>query len=59
MNPVTGEIIEIYGDTWTEMAKVRVDGVFIRVPLLLLPDARVGDHVLVESGVAIAIVKTE
>jgi hydrogenase maturation factor len=59
MTLVTGEIVAIDPDTWTDMAKVRVDGVFIRVPLLLLPDARVGDRVLVESGVAIAVVKTE
>lgn len=59
MNLVTGEIVDIYLDTWTKMAKVRVNGAFIRVPLLLLPEARVGDHVLVEGGVAIAVVKTE
>jgi HupF/HypC family len=46
-------------DAWTKMGKLSVDGVFIRVPLLLLPDARVGDRVLVESGVAIAVVKSE
>jgi hydrogenase maturation factor len=56
---MTGEIIDIYLDTWTKMAKVRVNGAFIRVPLLLLPDAQVGDHVLVEGGVAIAVVKAE
>lgn len=59
MNLVTGEIVEIYLDTWTKMAKVRVNGVFIRVPLLLLPDAQVGDRVLIESGVAIAKVGAE
>lgn len=59
MNLVTGEIVEVYLDTWTKMAKVRVNGAFIRVPLLLLPDAKVGDHVLVEGGVAIAVVRTE
>jgi hydrogenase maturation factor len=56
---VTGEIVDIYLDTWTKMAKVRVNGAFIRVPLLLLPDAKVGDRVLVEGGVAIAVVATE
>jgi len=59
MNLVTGEIVDIYLDTWTKMAKVRVNGAFIRVPLLLLPEARVGDHVLIEGGVAVAVVKTE
>ncbi|MBI3994857.1 MAG: HypC/HybG/HupF family hydrogenase formation chaperone [Nitrospirae bacterium] len=59
MNPVTGEIVELYPDGWTNMAKVRVNGVFIRVPMLLLPEAQVGDHVLVEGGVAVAVVKAE
>ena len=59
MGLVTGEIVEIYLDTWTKMAKLRVNGVFIHVPLLLLPDAKVGDQVLVEGGVAIGIVGTE
>ncbi len=59
MNLVTGEIVAIYLDTWTKMAKVSVNGAFIRVPLLLLPDAKVGDHVLVDGGVAIAVVKAE
>ncbi|HEY5595391.1 MAG TPA: HypC/HybG/HupF family hydrogenase formation chaperone [Nitrospiria bacterium] len=59
MNLVTGEIVDIYLDTWTKMAKVRVNGAFIRVPLLLLPEARVGDHVLIEGGVAVAVVKAE
>ena len=59
MNLVTGEIVEMVSDGWTNMAKVRVNGVFIRVPLLLLPDAKVGDRILVEGGVAIAVVKTD
>jgi hydrogenase maturation factor len=56
MSPLTGEIVEIYSDTWTTMAKVRVDGAFMRVPLQFLSDAKVGDRIMVEGGVAIAIV---
>ena len=36
---------------------VSIHGVSIRVPLNLVPDAVKGDLVLVESGVAVAIVR--
>ena len=57
MSPLTGEIVEIYADTWTLMAKVRVAGSFMHVPLQFLPDAKVGDRIMIEGGVAIAIVE--
>jgi len=57
MSPLTGEIVEIYADTWTLMAKVRVGGAFMHVPLHFLPNAKAGDRVLIEGGVAIAIVE--
>jgi hydrogenase maturation factor len=41
------------------IAMVRVGGAFVRVPLTLLMDARVGDRVLVESGIAIGKVEPE
>ncbi len=56
MNLITGEVVDIYDDTWKKMAKVRINGIYIRVPLMLLPEAKLGDHVLVDGGVAIAIV---
>ncbi|HUK56891.1 MAG TPA: HypC/HybG/HupF family hydrogenase formation chaperone [Nitrospiria bacterium] len=58
MNLVTGEIVEIYVDAWTRMAKVSVNGVLIRVPLLLSPEVHVGHHVLIAGGVAIAVTGT-
>jgi len=54
MNLVTGEICEIYVEEGTTMAKVSVKGAFIHVPILFLSQARVGDSVLIESGVAIS-----
>lgn len=59
MSPLTGEIVEIYADTWALMAKVRVGGAYIHVPLQFLPNAKVGDRILIEGGVAIAIVQDE
>jgi hydrogenase maturation factor len=57
MSPLTGEIVEIYADTWTLMAKVRVGGAFMHVPLQFLPNAKVGNRIMIEGGVAIAIVE--
>ena len=59
MRLVTGEIVEIRVDGWTSLAKARVGGACTRVPLYFVPEARVGDHILIESGVAIAIVGNE
>jgi hydrogenase maturation factor len=59
VNLVTGEIVEIAHDGPMRIAKVRVRGVFIRVPLMLLPEAKTGDRILVERGVPIAVVGTE
>jgi hydrogenase maturation factor len=54
MNLVAGEIVEIYTDNETTMAKIRVRGAYLRVPLTLVPWVRVGESILVESGIAIA-----
>lgn len=59
MNLLNGEIIEIYVQDFTTCAKVRVGNAFMRVPLMVLPDARVGDVVLISSGVAISKVVGE
>ena len=57
MNPYSGEIAEIYLDEGTTMANVVVKGVLVRVPLTLVMNARVGDSVLIESGVAIGTIE--
>jgi hydrogenase maturation factor len=58
MNLVTGRIVEIYLEDGVAKAKVDVDGVFMRVPLMLVMNTRVGDEILVGSGVAVAKVES-
>ena len=59
MNLIEGEIVETYSRDGLRMAKVRISGAYMRVPLLLLPETKVGDRVLIESGVAISRIETE
>ncbi len=51
---MSGEIVEIYVREGSTMAKVLVDGSYFHVPLFLLLTARVGDHVIVDAGIAVA-----
>jgi hydrogenase maturation factor len=57
MNLVTGRITEIYIEGGTTKAKVSVGGALFKVVMTLLMDARVGDEVLVDSGVALSTVQ--
>lgn len=59
MNLVTGEIMEIIVQDFVTCAIVRVGGTRIRVPVMLLPDAKVGDVVLISAGIAISKVVQE
>jgi hydrogenase maturation factor len=59
MNIVSGEIREIYVEDGTTTARVNVRGAVLRVPIIFLPHAKVGDTVLIESGVAISIIQPE
>jgi hydrogenase maturation factor len=59
MNLLKGVIQEIYVKEGTTMARVSVKGAQIRVPLFFLPEAGVGDEVLVDSGVAISRVEPQ
>ncbi len=54
MNIVSGEIREIYVQDGVTVAQVKVKGAIVRASILFLPEAQVGDTVLVESGVAIS-----
>ncbi len=54
MNLITGTVEEIFVEGGATKAKVKVGGVFIKVPLTLLMDARVGDEILVSAGVALS-----
>ncbi|MBI3585933.1 MAG: HypC/HybG/HupF family hydrogenase formation chaperone [Ignavibacteriales bacterium] len=59
MNLISGELVEIYIAEGTTMGKVRVGGAFMRVPLTFLMETKVGDKILMESGVAISKVEVE
>ncbi len=54
MNPMKGEIVEIYVKEGSTVGKVLVDGSYFHVPLLLLLNARVGDQVLIDAGIALS-----
>ncbi|MGA9363420.1 MAG: HypC/HybG/HupF family hydrogenase formation chaperone [Bacteroidota bacterium] len=59
MRLATGEIVEIHPNAQKRMARVRIAGAFKSVPVMFLPDAKVGDCILIDSGVAIAKVKPQ
>jgi hydrogenase maturation factor len=54
MNLISGQIEEIYVHEGMTMGKVNVRGAFLRVPLTFLMDAKIGDTIVIESGVAIS-----
>ena len=56
MNLIYGEIVAIQSDNGMRMGKVRVRGALSTVPLHLVPEAQIGDTVLVCDGVAIGCV---
>jgi len=58
MTLLTGEITDIEMGPLTCRAKIRVGGAYTFASLELVPDARIGDFVLVEAGVAIGKVKS-
>ena len=57
MKLVTGRILEIYIEGGITRAKVSVGGAQLRVVMTFLMDARVGDDILVDSGVAISTIQ--
>jgi hydrogenase maturation factor len=54
VNLLSGEIVQISSEGDTRIAKVKIGGAFTRVPLTLITNGKVGDTILIESGVAIA-----
>ncbi|HTY37491.1 MAG TPA: HypC/HybG/HupF family hydrogenase formation chaperone [Bacteroidota bacterium] len=54
MNLVSGIIEEIYVREGMAMGRINVRGALMNVSLTFLMDARIGDTILVESGVAIS-----
>ncbi len=57
MNLLYGTVAEVFEEDGLRMARVRVGGAKKAVPLDLVPDAGVGDVVLICNGVAIEKVK--
>lgn len=57
MNVITGRIVEIYIEGGTTRAKVRVGGAHVTVVMTLLMEARVGDAIVIDSGIAISRVE--
>lgn len=58
---IPGKVIEITAqlDDTFRMGKVSFEGVMKEVNLYMLPEAKVGDYVMVHVGVAISIVDEE
>jgi hydrogenase maturation factor len=54
MNIVKGKIEEIFVNEGMTMGKVSVRGAYLKVPLTFLMSAKVGDTIVIESGVAIS-----
>ena len=59
MNIITGQIEEIFVSDGMTMGKVSVRGAYLKVPLTFLMSAKVGDTIVIESGVAISQSKQE
>lgn len=54
MNVLTGKIVEIFIEDGRAVGKVRVGGAITNVPLMLLMNAKVHDHVVIQSGIALS-----
>lgn len=54
MNPITGVIRTITLEGGIPVARVSVDGALMRVSLVFVRDAAVGDTILISSGIAIS-----
>jgi hydrogenase maturation factor len=59
MNLISGRIEEIYVREGVTMGKINVRGAFVKVPLIFLTEAQIGDTIVIESGVAISRTEEE
>jgi hydrogenase maturation factor len=55
MNLISGRVVEIFMDNGVRKGKVQVGKAFTNVVLTFVTEARVGDLLLIDSGVAIGI----
>jgi hydrogenase expression/formation protein HypC len=56
---VPGKIISVVGEDLARQARVDFGGVLKEVNLAYVPDAKIGDYVLVHVGFAISVVDEE
>ena len=56
---VPGRLVEVMGESEVRMGRVEFDGVMRQACLAYLPEARVGDYVLVHVGFAISRIDEE
>ena len=56
---VPGKVVTASGDRLTRLGRVRFGGIEKEVNLAFVPEAEVGDYVLVHVGVAIATIDEE
>ncbi len=54
-----GKIIDIIDDEMMPIAKVDLNGVVKEVNLALIPEAKVGDYIIIHAGIAIRIIDEE
>ena len=59
MTVFTGTLVEIYLEDGSTIGKVEVGGTFKRILLTLVLNARVGDRILVESGMGISVLHND
>lgn len=52
---VPGRVLSVSGDDVTRVGRVDFGGVFREINLAFVPEVRIGDHVLVHVGFAIAV----
>ena len=59
MKVFTGTLVEIYLEDGTTMGKVEVGGTFKKILLTLILNAKVGDRVVVDSGMGVSVLDDE
>jgi hydrogenase maturation factor len=59
MNVIQGQIEEIFVNDGMTMGNVSVRGAYVKVLLTFLMSAKVGDTIVIESGVAISKLEQE
>jgi hydrogenase expression/formation protein HypC len=50
---IPGKIVQVWGDDFFRMGKVDFGGITREISLAYVPDAQLGDHVIVHAGFAL------